>query len=794
MLFILSGKATCYHSGKIYPLSEDGLLLINPYTLYDLVSTNATYLAFDLDIDGISSQAEALEPLRYHLFHDGVSTPSSIVIKIKEQLANLLQELTTNTDNNPHLLLSIVHTLLHHLDHDFIDSTLDNHWALAQHQLNRFQQIASFIKINYRENLTLVSLAEEFYLTPQYLSKLFKDILKIGFKEYLTDIRLDNSLEALIKSPLTLDQLSSEAGFVSARSYSTAFNKRYGVLPSAYRKSHKYESLTHTISGTKDVLLSQQDFKTLAKYLAPSNLTVSAAILPRKVQRLQSVSMADDGLCFDKFYLYSTTIGSASQILLSSNQNMLRQLQKDIGFKYIKFHGLLDDAMMFYSEDDLGEVHLNYNFIDQVLDFLLSIGLRPFLELSFMPKDLAEDPSHTMFYHPSIISFPKSLNKWITMIQSLLDHLISRYGRDELSNWHFYLWNQPDSPSSLFGFREQERFFDWYQCTYRIFKNCNETLSFGTPSLMTGTLPDSPWFTAFMVYCEKYDCRPDFINYHYYPIHSNQHLSPEAILTETIGLNPEPNAFKLHMKAIKAAFSSTPYQSLPIYITEFNSTISQRDYLNDTAFKAAYVVKNILDGLHNVQAMGYWTLSDLSTETKLSDDLFHGGLGLMTYNGIPKPSYYALKFLSRLGDYIVHKQEGYIVTKSKKQWTILLYNYHHFNESYGRGELFSLSATERTGAFTKLEEKKMVLNLKESEYDTYVITDTIINEESGSAYNTWLRVGALPMNTPEELDYILSSSKPRYEKNILRMVDNQLHIERTLAPHEVRLITINPDL
>lgn len=132
-----------------------------------------------------------------------------------------------------------------------------------------------------------------------------------------------------------------------------------------------------------------------------------------------------------------TCIGKAKHVLISESQHMLRQVQQDIGFKYIRFHGLLDDEMMFYSENEEGSPELCFTYIDLVIDFLLSINLKPFMELSFMPKELAMDPTRTMFFIGSIISLPKSMEKWTYIIQQLIKHFISRYGKKKWNLGHF---------------------------------------------------------------------------------------------------------------------------------------------------------------------------------------------------------------------------------------------------------------------------------------------------------------------------------------------------------------------
>ena len=201
---------------------------------------------------------------------------------------------------------------------------------------------------------------------------------------------------------------------------------------------------------------------------------------PTKIYEISPIDAMQKGLRLRHTFKTITCIGKAKHILISENQQMLSELQRDIGFHYIRFHGLLDDEMMFYSENDIGESKLSFIYIDLVIDYLLSINLKPFMELSFMPSRLASDCTRTMFFISSIISLPKDMKKWTHVIRQLILHLITRYGKKEVESWPFFLWNEPDA-IKMFGFENYNDFFNFYLETYRAIKNINSSIQFGSP-------------------------------------------------------------------------------------------------------------------------------------------------------------------------------------------------------------------------------------------------------------------------------------------------------------------------
>lgn len=113
-----------------------------------------------------------------------------------------------------------------------------------------------------------------------------------------------------------------------------------------------------------------------------------------------------------------------------------------------------------------------------------------------------------------------------------------------------------------------------------------------------------------------------------------------------------------------------------------------------------YVCRNILKNYNRLDSFGNWTLTDLIEELPLTDELFHGGMGLFTRNGIKKPAYYAFVFLNLLDDILLRRDEGYfITTNGHGNYTILLYNYNHFSSFYAQGIFFDSSPESRYEVF-----------------------------------------------------------------------------------------------
>lgn len=794
LLYITQGDTVITVKNSTYSLKEDDLLLINPYTIHSFQSTNCVVASFALHINRFDKNAVAQIPLRFDC-NSTHSNDSKRFYTLKRLLAMLVKA-NANPDSYTHVLnKSLSYAVLHELCLNF---GIEQHIGDSSNSQNvsHIEEILDYINKHYHENISLKDLANITYLTVPYLSRMFKNFIGINFSEYLTTLRLNYAVNDLLGTDHNIEFIAQKNGFPNSRSFVSSFKKEYHLLPSAYRKEKAAQAAGSYI---KAPVLSNQTFLEqhsylgkLAGYLDEAAPTPSLNRTHQKEVSVAEINTALKGYPLRHTFKQSTCISKAKHILYSENQKMLRQLQEDIGFLYIKFHGLLDDDMMVYSESADGTPEISFTYIDMVFDFLLSINLRPIIQLSFMPKALALTPERTTFYRESVISLPYNVNNWNHLISQLIQHLEIRYGKSEVELWPFYLWNQPDSPSSIFGFEDRYAFFEFYQSTYRTVKKCNPKINFGAPSVMNRTLTGGTWYPEYMDYCKAHDCVPDFINFHFYPLKTEIDPTPELHLNTQLTMEKSEDSFKDTIYQIRKNARLHHWDTARLFLTEWSSTVSHRDLLNDTAFKAAYLVKNILDNYDRLDSFGYWSVSDLLEEIQISRNLFHGGLGLFTYNGIKKSHYYAFVLLSRLGDSMIGKGDSYFITKKPDSFQILLYNYQHYSDLYAAGELFDMTFTNRYTAFPKTQDKLFNIPFTGLKDGNWLITETIINQKYGSSFDKWIECGAQPLETEADVEYLKSISVPHVIKRTTRVSDGNLLIQARLMPHEVRLITFKP--
>lgn len=395
---------------------------------------------------------------------------------------------------------------------------------------------------------------------------------------------------------------------------------------------------------------------------------------------------------FRRHWQFCVGSGHASLALRRDYIDLLKKMKDELGIAYVRFHGIFDDDMdVVRSLADIlpvkgAERFIEYNFekIGTVYDNILSCGMKPFVELSFMPALLAKGETKSgLFYRPSITP-PADPEKWKELIQAFVRYLIARYGQKEVAQWYFEVWNEPDLGVFFDGTKEE--YYQLYETTARAVKEADSNLRVGGPATSA-----SKWIGSFLAYCKERQVPVDFVSTHQYagdPICGMQGgADPEAenekmdlsFLKQTDILQAPyegtilegfrqvmqdrseleelpPDSFRKNAAA--AAELIRQYGSLPLFYTEWNANAIFAAKTNDTRKVAAYDVKAALDTELLVDASGVWCFSDLFEEFHHFQEEFHGGFGLLTSHGIKKPVYHAFQMLKEVGAYRLELQEG----------------------------------------------------------------------------------------------------------------------------------------
>ncbi len=419
-------------------------------------------------------------------------------------------------------------------------------------------------------------------------------------------------------------------------------------------------------------------------------------------------------------------VGSAHAGLLLSqpNQQQLAQVERDIGFKFIRFHGLLTDDMHVYQEKN-GVAVYDWSKIDELYDDLLKLGAKPLVELSFMPDDLASGKQQ-IFYWKANVTPPADTAKWSALIEALVRHLQERYGAEQVKTWYFEVWNEPNYPG-FWPNANQEAYFKLYDATAAAIKRVNPAYRVGGPATA-----GAGWVPEFIGHVAQAKAPVDFISTHTYAV-SSGFLDADG--NADLVLSTSPDAIAGDVKNVHRQIQQSARPELPLFITEWSASYSSRDPVHDSYTGAAFVLQKLKQVEGDAAAMSYWTYSDLFEENGPPPAAFHGGFGLLTRDDIPKAAYFAYKYLNELGPVeLVNRDASSWITRKGKDVEALMWNFTPLQQKEGNKAFYR-------ELHPPAQLAPIDLKLSHLTPGTYTLTVYRTGYKANDAYSTYIEIG-----------------------------------------------------
>jgi xylan 1,4-beta-xylosidase len=340
---------------------------------------------------------------------------------------------------------------------------------------------------------------------------------------------------------------------------------------------------------------------------------------------------------FPHFWEQMFGSGHAILSLREAYRDDLRAVKGVTDFQWIRAHGILDDEVGFFTRDDHGNPVYNIAYIDAIYDGLVRNHVRPVVELSFMPTALAFNPLdlHVFWYHPNV-SPPRNMDEWDVMIAHLARHLVDRYGIDEVAQWYFEVWNEPNI-DFWGGIPRQASYFDLYDHTARALKSVSPRLRVGGPATAAAA-----WIPAFLQHIAANHVPVDFVSTHGYAddtvenlFHTSENITEDDRVCRAIAM-------------VRGQIDASPTPHLPLFWTEWN--VQGLNQSRDTIFVGPALANTIRECDGHATQMSFWTFSDVFEEGGPIPEPFAGHFGLRAKGGINKPSFYAFQLLHHLGN------------------------------------------------------------------------------------------------------------------------------------------------
>lgn len=443
--------------------------------------------------------------------------------------------------------------------------------------------------------------------------------------------------------------------------------------------------------------------------------------------------MNDQQVEFHNAVDYCVGTGRMGLALHREYQEQLALVQRQIGFQHIRGHGLFCDDMAIYQVAADGSVEYNYTYVDRVMDNYRELGLKPFLELGFMPSKLASG-EQTIFYWKGNTTPPSSYEVWCDMVKALLEHLCDRYGREEVITWPVEVWNEPNLPG-FWEHADMQEYFKLFHRTFQAVKEVDERFRVGGPAVCGGS--DEVWISAFMQYCHDNSIALDFVTRHHYTTEFPENVGHYGYAEL---MRAEDGFANLH--TTREIIDRYPqYKGLEIHITEFNTSYIPNCPLHDTNQNAAFIAQQLSRLGEDNTSYSYWTFGDVFEEQGVPFTPFHGGFGLVANGCIPKPTFWTFAFFKKLKE-----KSGKCIYRDDNAVVMRL------DDGSCRGIVWNM--TNRRSGYD------FAVSLELGEAAEGCLLTRTVDEEHCNPLKVWHDLGEPANPTQEELELLRSAANP----------------------------------
>ena len=787
LIFILKGELTLYLGTKERHLYLHDLTFVRPFELHGGSISGDDCKALIIDIDPavwheICPGAESLHfSIRIFRANDRHTAYQSFC----KALAQIVYYMSLSERSTAARIYRSVSDIMAVLLEDFASGS--DSGRVADQTLLRIQDILNFIVSNYTRKFSLDEIADAVGFHPQYFSAYFKKQFGVSFTDYLNSYRINKSIPLLRDTRESILNIALSCGFNSHKSYSNAFEKYLSCTPGEYRRKLR--------AGMSEVQedYSGDEFDYLRRYWTRKDPE------DRKFDPLKrSCAIILDGREKEWYNICHNvvSVGRAISCLRADMQRQLIRARKELELEYVRIRDVFSDDLSVYYEDSNKTPVYSWRALDEILDFLTGAGLKPFIEIGYMPGQMASKKQYAgWLYHPNV-SFPKSIKLWEQLVRNFISHLISRYGRETIESWLFDFWTSPNLRMANGYWNESmDRFLLFYRITYQTVKSVDPKIRMGSPNYSCPSGFEE--YRYFLEYARAHRITPEFISVHLYSCGDGLADPRPSFIEFSVydsnyripNIKPVRETLPASLDILREIIDSSSYAGLPIIIDDWNVTFFPTDFTRDTCFMAPMVVENYFQCCRKVYGMGFASLSDIHEDFFNTDQIFNGGPGMLTYNGIPKASYYAMGFSYRFSRRILKQGDNFIVGRIENGYEILIYNMQFYRDDYIGNDPSVISFTNRYNVFVETPDLDCHIELP-GKAGTWHIFRVEISREHGSSYDSWVRMGSPNDIAPELSQYLNQVSAPNVQIETIQTAGDII-LDEVIEPHGVLYIRIS---
>lgn len=785
IIFAVDGMAEVITNDYSVVLHAEEFLITDSFTLHRIASCTGHVACLLMDYKSFSDQNQADRGLLFSCRPD-IDGQKECYYHMRKTLIHLLYfYLSEETDSNL-ACLSAEHLVFSSLVMDF--SYKNDEQGLSLSNISHVQNAVRFMSDHYKEPISVSSVASACHVTDTYLSHLFRKHLGLTPTEFLTRIRLENSLP-LLSGKWSLTRIAEETGFPSPRSYNAAFRKEYHMLPAEYRMN-----LCEIVPSASEIIDAVSGCMQQYRSGDRSEIIVDLPEADLSVRKPWQPAPHIDILHY----------GIASYLLDPEQKKEVESQQKEFRYSRIYLTSILDSRLVRYMVHG-DSILWDFSVLCEILDYVVGLGLKPYLHINSIPDILS--PKDASYFGFSNCSIPEDQEKWRGLLRSLFLHLTARYGEEELRTWQVCIWTTHEEM-----YREENE--DGLTETFRfIINSCEAVRSVCLSIAVSGPYMGLSlcrkhlfFLEQYLSFCREKESIPDFLAFRVFAQTSEENRSDgESILKIDIS----PGFYTSLFDRVMQISEQTVSRRLPCFLSVECGSSFYGDLVNDTCIAASNHMAAMFAASRRLFHLEGILLKDYLLPDTIETEEFIGGLGMLTRHGVPKAIWYADWLFQKLKGDLLYADEHAIITSSGDACCLFLFHpselryrillrtekgnafYLHKNVSFLKEKKDGLLIPDPHKRYEAAASGPMIVHIPLSGLTsgTYQKTEYILNREHGSAFDHWVETGGEGPD-PDHIAYLKRVVFPLVRKSTITVSEKQIRFERTLEPDEVYLVEL----
>ena len=773
ILFLLCGQAEVISGNHKSRLQAEDYLVINSYEIY-------TRELQENSLMGRISMNYASVREYLQLFGNDIRCSSELLAprpELRERLGRRIKQIFSyygeqESEEASHIL-SLFFELLFDIRKNCLVKKSERIVMKKSDDTAVEELIRRYLEEHYLEKIMLRDLARETYFSEAYLSRYIKQHFGKNFMKLLSEVRVSHARQLLMESNDTILRVAMDSGFSDVSALNKTFFSEYGISPSDYRRQEH--------ARIQEEILAKEEEESELENAIRDFFRKEGADYRTEEAQVQRLFASEIQLRRLKPFWSRLVNGSRAQDMMRADvQQQILHLKEEIGFRYIRFWDIWSPDMRIYGGDDRN--HYNFSMLDAIIAFLYDNQLYPYIELGLKPVQLNKSYSNALIYEERKSPFD-TLEEYVRCIQEMLRHYIWLYGAEYVEQWYLELWMDTRLESC-------SKYLEIFETVYRGVKSVLPAIRLGGAGTNREKKSD---FETLVKAWKNRVYYPDFLSVYLYTVDN-------AFLREDTFRNGEPHMWETgdytekFLEKIRRILRENDFHRVELHLSEWNFSPANRDPINDSTFKAAYVVKSLLEMVDRVEMVGYWPGSDLVTGFYDTGLLVDGSAGLLTRSNICKPAFYGLQFFSQLDDYVIGQDSNSIVTTNRRgNYRIVTHNYQQPNKRYYEQLSDSKEDSDSAEVFFHFESRDFRIVIRNVENGTYYIKKRLLDREHGCVQREWRQMGLSDILNVKDIEYLRGICVPQILVEKIIVTNGELGIDYRLETNGLLAIHIFRD-